>query len=199
MTLEELDAIHRQASWLIAKRSGSTAFKALTLGQERLADVVTEIAAVYGLTDSQKMQLQPVIADDLHHGIANALNIAKAAVGFNMPGAASSSSESAKAEQGHLAASTLALVTLGPKVVKAHPAIAAASVAYAVGSAGWFAYHARAFNRAAYKMVRATIPGAAADAEPVDVLDPSDATGRQLLGRLKKLARRKRNTDASTH
>lgn len=184
--IEELDAIYRQVNWIIAKRSGSTAFKALTLGQESLEDTIAEIADLYKLSKEAKHALQPVIAGEVQTGLAGAVSMAKAAVGLDALAISGKGADAAK--------SAIALVKMGPKAAKAHPVLAAASVAYAVGSAGWFAFHARAFNRAAYEMVKATIPLAPRADER---LPPGDLrpVGAPLLGRLKDFAKRKRGSE----
>ncbi|EJU14805.1 hypothetical protein LH128_01839 [Sphingomonas sp. LH128] len=186
INIEELDAIYRQANWLIAKRSGSTAFKALTLGQESLDDTVAEIADLYRLSKEARRTLQPVIAGELQTGLAGAVSMAKAAVGLDGLATGGKGADAAK--------SAMALVKLGPKAAKAHPILAAASVAYAVGSAGWFAFHARAFNRAAYEMVKASIPASFGTDEGPDLNDSPKAAS-PMIGRLKDLAKRRRGIE----
>jgi hypothetical protein len=43
MSIAELDAVYRGAAWLIAKRSGWAAIKALTVGGESLDRTLNEI------------------------------------------------------------------------------------------------------------------------------------------------------------
>lgn len=186
-TLQEIDAIYRQASWIIAKRSGSSAFKALTFGQESLDDTVAEIADLYKLSKAARRVIQPAIVADVQTGLSGAVSLAKAAVGLDaLAGGSEKGTDATK--------SAIALVKLGPAAAKAHPILAAASVAYAVGSAGWFAFHARAFNRAAYEMVKATIPLARDADDPHDPSDPVPA-GQPLLGRIKNLGKRRRGVE----
>jgi hypothetical protein len=149
-------------------------------------DTIAEIADLYRLSKKAKNALQPVIAGQVQTGLAGAVSMAKATVGLDALAISGKGADAAK--------SAIALVKMGPKAAKAHPILAAASVAYAVGSAGWFAFHARAFNRAAYEMVKATIPVAPGADEQ---LPPGDLrpVGAPLLGRLKDFAKRKRGSE----
>jgi len=192
MTLDELDAVYRQAAWLITKRSGMTALKALTLGTEALEKTVSEIADLYDLTGEERVRLKPVIAGDIQGGLATAVTVARTAAGFPMPIADASSAPSHATEQGHLATAAMALVTIGPKAAKAHPVIAAASVAYAVGSAGWFGYHAQAYNRAAYELVRGKFGAGAPEPGRVGQMFRAAREGADnRVGRLKQFVKRK--------
>ena len=145
---------------------------------------------MYQLSDDERRKLMPVIADDIHGGIASAVNVARTAAGLQLP-AIDSAETSKSARQGQLAAAATALVTIGPQAARAHPVIAAATVAFAFGSAGWFAYHAQAFNAAAYDLVRAKFGFPAAEPVSAKAIDRSKEIGKAVFGRVKTLAKRK--------
>lgn len=188
MTIEELDAIHRQVVWLMTKRSGMAAFKALTLGTERLDEVVSDIATMYRLTDEERDRLKPVIADDIHGTVGDALNLAKTAAGVNLPVVADGKPTSEPQRQGHLATAATAVAFIAPKAAKAHPMLAAATVAYAAGTAGWFGYHAQAFNKGAYELARAKIWKARGEPDPELQPQEHSPAAKPLTQRMKQLS-----------
>jgi hypothetical protein len=166
MTTEELEAIHREASWLIGKRSTKAAAKALTVGSESLDKTIVEIADMYDLTPSQRRLLRPTIADEVQTGASAAVNVVKTSVGAGKvamdAGKIAKAAESAW-KTGRVGKALLTFATHGPKaaqtfantgrmVGKFNPIVLGLTVAWTVGSTGWFAYHARAFNLAAYEM-----------------------------------------------
>ena len=166
MTIDELDAIFRDASWLITKRTGRTALKALTIGSESLDKTIVEIADMYDLTASERRLLRPSIADDVQSGASTAANLAKTTAGVATTVA--DASKIAKAAQnawktGRVGKSLLTVATHGSKaaqtfantgrlVGKYNPIILGLTVAWTVGSSSWFGYHAGAFNLAAYEL-----------------------------------------------
>lgn len=166
MTMEELDAIQRQAGWLIAKRSTRTAAKALTVGNESLDKTIVEIADMYELSSAQRRLLRPAIADEVQKGASTAVNVVKTSVGVGT--AAMDAGKIVKAansawKTGRLGKALITVATHGPKaaqtfantgrlVGKFNPVVLGLSVVWTVGSTGWFAYHARAFNLAAYDL-----------------------------------------------
>ena len=177
MTIEELDAIRREAAWLITKRSGWTALKALTVGSESLERTIAEIAELSGLTDGERRVLRPSIAGEIQSGAATAMNTAKSLAGVATTatdGTRIAKAASAAWKTGRVGKSLAIAATRGPKaaqtfantgriVGKANPVLLGLTVAWTVGSTGWFAYHARAFNQAAYELKRRQMPSQGAD------------------------------------
>lgn len=196
-TLVQLDAVHRQANWLIAKRSGGSALKSLVMGNEPLAETIAAIADLYRLSDEQRATLEPSMGSDLTGGIADVVNVARTAVGLNHDSNAPNKLASAVEHNANVK-SVVALAALAP-AARAHPVVAAASVAFAVGSAGWFAYQARAFNQAAYALVKATIiaPEDSGDPDGTDEADAEKGSTKPLFGKLKNLASKASFTKAS--
>ena len=168
MTLEELDARYQAASWLIAKRSAAAAGKALIFSAASLDEAAREIAAIYGLNDEESARVQPANA---HTALANVQKAANGLFGDTMgmsTGQALSAAKTAIAS-GQKGSALHALVQAGPKAAKA--LVAGGQVAnkaagkgtpwgwiatavYAAGTGSWFAYNLRAFNLAAYELVR---------------------------------------------
>lgn len=165
MTLDDLDTRYREANWLIAKRSTIAVVKALTLGTESLESLIESIADLYELSLAERRKLRPSIAADAQRGVGNAATLVKGTFGtaVTVEGGLKSAQTAYKA--GRLGKTLVTLVKSGPKAAqtmaktgkvaaKSNPAIAIATAAYAVGSTGWLAYHARAFNSAAYELVK---------------------------------------------
>ena len=165
MTIEDLDARYREASWLITKRSGWTIAKALTLGSESLEVLIENIADLYELSAEERRRLRPNIAAEAQSGIGKAASYAKALFGAGITAEGGIKAAQTAYKAGRLGKTVLTLIKAGPRaaqtmantgrmVGKANPVIAIATAVYATGSTGWLAYHARAFNLAAYELVR---------------------------------------------
>lgn len=165
MTIEELDAIHKNASWLIAKRSGKSAAKALTIGSESLDRTIIEIADMYDLSSSERRTLRPSIAEDIQSTAGIAADLLKTSAGIRAAtDAAKVVNATKKAYQaGRVGKSLVTIATHGPKaaqtfaatgklVGKFNPVVLGLTAVWTLGSAGYFAYHARAFNNAAYEL-----------------------------------------------
>lgn len=71
MTREELETTFRQNKWLIAKRTGSAGLKSVTLGSEKLQDLIDEIAESFRLSEADRRHLRPTIGIDLHDGASS--------------------------------------------------------------------------------------------------------------------------------
>lgn len=164
MTEGELNAKYTEASWLIAKRSASAAGKAIFFNAERLADTTREIGALYGLSDEELSRLSShgeggvvatvqqltnqFLSDGTHPSAGQAIQVAKAAVQHNQ----TTTMLATLLKAGPAAAQAVAS---GSQVAtKSHPLGWILTAGYAVGSAGWFAYSARAFNLEAFEFVR---------------------------------------------
>jgi hypothetical protein len=180
VTSEELDTIYREASWLIAKRSGVTAVKALTVGNESLERTITEIAEMYALTPSERRVLRPSIADEVQKGASTAVNAAKSLAGaakVSTDGAQIAKAAGSAWKAGRIGKSLVTAVTHGPKaaqtfantgrvVSKANPWVLGLTVMWTVSSTGWFAYHARGFNKAAYELKKKQVGKGAIEGPP---------------------------------
>lgn len=163
MTLEELNQRYTDASWLIATRSASAAGKALIFSSESLDETLREIAVMYQLSDDDAAQLAPPSGSGTVAGIQKlagnllgegqeaahpAVNIARSAIRSGQ--ARNVLTTFFKA--GPSAAQAVA--TAGNAAAKGTPLGWIATAGYAVGSAAWFAYSARAYNLHAFEFIR---------------------------------------------
>lgn len=166
VTIDDLDTRYREANWLIAKRSGWAMAKALTLGSESLEALVEKIGSLYELSPEEMRRLRPNVAAEAQHGVGKAANLAKTLFGAGVSAEGGVKAAKTAYKAGRLGKTALTLVKAGPKaaqtmantgrvVGKANPIIAIATAAYATGTTGWLAYHARAFNLASYELVKA--------------------------------------------
>jgi hypothetical protein len=164
MTLEELNQKHTEASWLIARRSASAAGKALLFTSESLEDTISEIVAIYGLSDDEVIELQPrgddgtvaslqkmtngLLGRETNRDAGQAMKIARTAI-----------------QNGTTTAMLATLMKAGPRAAQTAAAGGSAAsrgtpwgwiatATYAAGTAGWFAYSARAFSVEAFEFVR---------------------------------------------
>lgn len=166
VTIDDLDTRYREATWLITKRSGWAMAKALTLGSESLDALVEKIADLYELSSEERRRLRPNVAAEAQSGVGKAANLAKTLFGAGVTAEGGIKAAKTAYRAGRLGKTALTLVKAGPKaaqtmantgrfVGKANPVIAIATAAYATGTTGWLAYHARAFNLASYELVKA--------------------------------------------
>lgn len=162
MTAEELNERYTKASWLIAKLSASVAGKALVFSTESSQDAMQEIAAVYELSDDEFASL------NFNDGIGAVASVQKTVQG--LLGDVTDASPTMKVartaiKNGQTTSALAALWNAGPQAAKAAaagghaiskgtPWVWIATAGYAVGSAGWFAYNARAFNLRVFELVR---------------------------------------------
>ncbi len=168
MTLDEIDAKFREASWLIAKHSTVAAGQALIFSAGSLDDAASEIAAIYSLSEDEKTRVQPT------HAYGALDSVQKAANGlfgnsFGMSTGQAASMAKKAVTSGKKLKFLKTLMQAGPKAAKlamgtgktaGHAAGKGtpwgwiATAAYAVGTGSWFAYNLHAFNIAAYELVR---------------------------------------------
>ena len=160
MTVEELNQKYTEAGWLIAKRSASAAGKALLFNGESLEDATREIAAIYELSNEEIACLQP---KEDSGAAASVQRFAQDLLGDGADANASQAMKVAKTaiQNGQTAKMLATLLRAGPKAAQAAAAggkVASkgtpwgwiATAGYAVGTASWFAYSARAFNLEAF-------------------------------------------------
>lgn len=168
MTLEELDANYKAAGWLIAKRSTVAAGKALIFTAESLDSAAGEIAAIYGLSAEEVARVHPTGANNALDNIQKATNgLFGETMGLSTGQAMTVAKEAVASEQKVKLLKTL--MTAGPKAAaaamaggkaasqaagKGTPWGWIATAVYAAGTGSWFAYNLRAFNLAAYELVR---------------------------------------------
>jgi hypothetical protein len=168
VTLDDLDAKFREASWLIAKRSTVAAGQALIFSAGSLDDAAEEVAAIYALSAEEKAQVQPTHAHAALESVQTAANgLFGDALGMSA-GQAASVAKKAVAS-GKKLTFLKTLMQAGPKAAKlavsggkaasraagkGTPWGWIATAAYAVGTGSWFAYNLHAFNIAAYDLVR---------------------------------------------
>ncbi|MBD8548278.1 hypothetical protein [Sphingomonas sp. CFBP 8760] len=164
MTLEELNRKHTEANWLIAKRSASAAGKALLFSSESLEDTIRDIAALYGLTEDEVARLQPRNDSST---VASLQKMATGLFGQETDPNAGQAMQIARTAIQNGTTKTMAatLMRAGPRAAQAAAAGGSAAsrgtpwgwiatATYAAGTAGWFAYSARAFNVEAFEIVR---------------------------------------------
>lgn len=164
MTLEELNQLSTSANWLIAKRSAGAAGKALTFDLQSVEAFVVELSQIYGLTEDEVARLNVSASPGKIAGVQSA---AKKLLGDVVPSSSDQAATIVKAaiQNGKTAATVMSFVKAGPAAAQAAAAGGAvaskgtpwgwiATAAFAAGSAGWFAYNARALNVAAYEIVR---------------------------------------------
>ena len=166
MTLEDLNLIHREANWLITKRSGLSALKSMTVGSESLEHLIDRISDLYELDSKERRRLRPTIATDIHDGLSSSNGNGKkiaggASAAFN--GKKAMSAFKAAQKSGRVSASALAFLKGGPAaaikvatkggVAKANPLFLGLTVGWAVGSTGWLIYQASKYNQAAYSFL----------------------------------------------
>lgn len=164
MTGDELNAKYATASWVIARRSASAAGKAMMFSSESVEDTAREIAAVYGLSDEEISRLQPYGESG---AVASVQRFTNSLLGNGTEASASQAVAVAKTalKTGRTAKVLATLFKAGPAAAKAAATSGQvagkstpwgwiATAGYAAGSAGWFAYNARAFNLTVYELVR---------------------------------------------
>jgi hypothetical protein len=168
MTLDELDANYKAASWLIAKRSAAAAGKALMFSADSLDAASKEIAAIYGLNDEEWASVLPTNAESTLATVQTAANgLFGDTMGLSTSQAMSVAKKAVASGQKIKVLQTL--MRAGPNAAKAVAAGGKAAgrtagggtpwgwiatAAYAAGTGSWFAFNLRAFNLAAYEMVR---------------------------------------------
>lgn len=179
MTIEELDAIYRDAKWLIVKRSSWAAAKTIVFGDESLEKTIGEIAEMYALGPSEFRVLRPSIAEDVHHGASKTVRtVAAAGVAASIEAPKVVKAAKAARKAGRVVKSLKTVVTHGPKAAqtfantgrligKANPWALALTAAWTVGSTGWFAHHAYRFNKAAYELKKQQLCADVVDASSV--------------------------------
>lgn len=186
MTEGELNEKYTEASWLIAKRSASAAGKAIFFDAESLADTTREIGSLYGLSDEEMDRLgshseggtvasvQRLTTQLLSNGnqpsAGKAIEVAKTAIENNQ----TTTMLATLLKAGPTAAQAVA--NGGQIAAKGTPWGWIITAGYAVGTAGWFAYSARAFNLEVFEFVRQR-EGITLSAAPVEASeDNSDQT-----------------------
>ncbi|KQN71871.1 hypothetical protein [Sphingomonas sp. Leaf62] len=121
---------------------------------------------MYGLTEGERRVLRPSIADDVQKGASTIVTAAK-----SLAGAAATTADAGKMAKaagaawktGRVGKTLVTAITHGPKaaqtfanigriVGEANPVLLGLTVAWTVGSTGWFVYHARSYSLAAYEM-----------------------------------------------
>lgn len=168
MTLDDLDAKFREASWLIAKRSTVAAGQALIFSVGSLDDVAEELAAIYALSGEEKARVQPTHAHAALESVQTAANSLFGETLGMSAGQAASAAKKAVAS-GKKLTFIKTLMQAGPKAAKLAVSSSKAAgdaagkgtpwgwiatAAYAVGTGSWYAYNLHAFNIAAYDLVR---------------------------------------------
>ena len=183
MTAEELNQNYTQASWLIAKRSASVAGKALLFNNESSKGVTREIADIYGLSDEEVALFR--VSDD-KGAIASVQKTVQGLLSDRTDASPTMKVARSALKNGQAATTVAALLTAGPKAAQAAAAAGShaaskgtpwgwiATAGYAVGSAGWFAYNARAFNLRIFEFVRDR-EGIEINAPPEEPLTPEVA------------------------
>ncbi|MBD8546797.1 hypothetical protein [Sphingomonas sp. CFBP 8760] len=168
MTLDDLDAKFREASWLIAKRSTVAAGQALIFSVGSLDDAAEEVAAIYALSGEEKARVQPTHA---HAALESVQTAASSLFGETLGMSAGQAASAAKkaVASGKKLTFLKTLMQAGPKAAnlavsggkaagnaagKSTPWGWIATAAYAVGTGSWYAYNLHAFNIAAYDLVR---------------------------------------------
>lgn len=168
MTLDDLDAKFREASWLIARRSTVAAGQALIFSAGSLDDAAEEVAAIYALSVEEKARVQPTHA---HAALESVQTAANSVFGesFGMSASQATSVARKAVASGKKLTFLKTLMQAGPKAAKlalnggkaaskaagkGTPWGWIATAAYAVGTGSWFAYNLHAFNIAAYDVVR---------------------------------------------
>lgn len=192
MTPEQLDQRYAEASWLIARRSASAAGKALLFSSESLDDTIRDIASVYGLSEDEIVRLQPRSDGG---AVANIQKMANGLLGQEAdPNAGQAMKIARTAIQNGTTTTMLAtLMKAGPRAAQTVAAGGSAAgrgtpwgwiatATYAAGTAGWFAYSARAFNLEAFDLVRERdgIEPISEPPDPADVGPMDDPTSRRM-------------------
>lgn len=127
--------------------------------------MVEKISDIYELSSEERRRLRPNVAAEAQSGVGKAATYAKTLFGMGVTAEGGAKAARTAYKAGRLGKTALTLIKAGPKaaqtmantgrvVGKANPAIAIATLAYAAGTTGWLAYHARAFNLAAYDLVK---------------------------------------------
>ncbi len=179
MTPEELNQKHTEVNWLIARRSASAAGKALLFSSESLDDTIRDIIAIYGLSESEVARLQ---SRGDGSTVASLQKVTNGLLGQKTdPNAGQAMKIARTAIQNGTTTTMLAtLMKAGPRAAQTAAASGSAAsrgtpwgwiatATYAAGTAGWFAYSARAFSTEAFEFVR--------NREGIEpVVTPSDTT-----------------------
>jgi hypothetical protein len=179
MTHDELNERYKAANWLVAKRSASAAGKALFFSNESLQTIMAEIVVIYDLNEDEIA----AFANPPNEGaVAQVQKLATGLFGQDVEPSKNQAIQVARSavQNGTAATMFTTLLKAGPvaaqkvaaggaAVTKGTPWAWIASAAYAVGTGGWFAYSAHAFNSEVYQFVQRR-EGMVLVAEPADTV-----------------------------